>query len=238
LETLKRSWTGEAPANPSDLRLRVGEYEDLLKIAMSSGGYGNLVLADCLRRLSITLLSDYLLARPAEHSVVAGILAARRVRLLDASALREMLTEELNLQPLDGQWRLSEKKGDLEEVFGASGSTYRDAIGRMLLGRPTVSSMMTRRDINGLLIRLMEDESAERVSLAGFAEFLNQGGRFEDIRLDDVRPFLQVMEKERRRFQFPPMGINMLRVEQLDLMLRSFQARGGKAAPFAAVIGQ
>jgi hypothetical protein len=238
IETLKQSWTGEVAATPQDLRSQVGQYEGLLKTVTVSGGYGNLILADCLRRLSITLLTDYLLTHPAEHDVVAEILASDRVRLLDSPALRDTLSDELKLQPLTGQWRLSEKRADLEAVFSADGSTYQNELGRMLLGRPTVSKMMAKRDVKGLLIRLVEDESTDRVSLAGFAEFLNQGGRLEDVHLDNIRPFLDVMEKEQRRFQFPSMGINMLRVEQLDLLLQNFNRRGGRAAPFAVIIGQ
>jgi hypothetical protein len=147
-----------------------------------------------------------------------------------------VLRDELGIQPPAGGWRLSAKREDLERVFHSAGSNFQDQMGRMLIGRPTVSTLTASRDVNGLLVRLIEDEAAERVTLAGFAEFLSKGGGFDDIRIDDVRPFLRVMKADRRRFQFAPLGINMLGAEQLDLMLRSFKARQGKAVPFAAVI--
>jgi hypothetical protein len=174
LETVKQSWTGELAASPSDLRLRVGQYEDLLRNVALSGGYGNLVLADCLRRLSLTLLTDYLLTYPTEHEAVTSILAMDRVRLLDSPAVRNLLGDELKFQPPAGQSRLSEKREDLDLAFRKDGSTYRKEIGRMLLSRPTISHLTTRPDVSGLLLRLIEDEAEERVILAGFAEFLKR----------------------------------------------------------------
>ncbi len=41
-----------------------------------------------------------------------------------------------------------------------------------------------------------------------------------------------------RRFQFQPLGINMLRVEHLDSMLRRFHSWGGKPISFGAIIEQ
>jgi hypothetical protein len=236
LDTISRSWPGERPVSPSDLRIRVGEYEELLKTVTTSGGYGNLVLADCLRRLGLALLSDYLLTFPGDHSVVAEILAMDRVRLLDAPSLHNLLNDELKLQTPPGGWRLSQRRESLEIVFRSGASTYRNEIGRLLVDRPTLSKLTARRDVNGLLVRLIEDEAEEKVVIAGFAEFLKQGGHFEDLRADDVRPFLQVMEGERRRFQFSPLGINMLRGEHLDQMLRQFQSRSGKPARFDAIV--
>src|SRR5580658_3044523 len=87
---IKESWTGEAVDAPGELRSKVGQYEDLIRTVTDSGGYGNLVLADTLRRLSITLLTNYLLTYPAEHAAVADILAADRVRLLDSPAVAGM----------------------------------------------------------------------------------------------------------------------------------------------------
>ena len=120
----------------------------------------------------------------------------------------------------------------------ATGSSYRDTTARMLFGDLHVSDLTTHRDLAGILLRLIGEESAERVSLAGFVEFLKRGGRLEDIRLDDVRPFLQVMQGEEAKFQFPPLGNTSLRAAHLNALVRAYTPRGRKEASFSLVIAE
>ena len=96
-QVIKESWTGEAMENPDELRFRVGPYEDLIRTVTGSGGYGNLALADCLRRLSLSLLIRYAVTHPLEYEAVGDLLSKDRVRLLDCPATGDMVAEELKL---------------------------------------------------------------------------------------------------------------------------------------------
>ena len=82
LANIEEGWTGEAIENPEDLRFKVGRYEDAVRTLTDAGGYGNLVLADTLRRLSFALLARYLVTHPGEHAVVAAepVRGVREVR--------------------------------------------------------------------------------------------------------------------------------------------------------------
>jgi len=70
LDALKRSWSGELPTNAADLRLQVGQFEDVVRAVTASSGFGNLVLADTARRLDLVLLSHYAVMHPSEHAIV------------------------------------------------------------------------------------------------------------------------------------------------------------------------
>ena len=129
---LKQSWSVEAADNPSDLRFRVRQYEDLIKTVTDAGGYGNLVLADTARRLSLGLLSQYVVTHPSEYATVGDLLADLRIRLLDCPATSDMIADELGLAPPSGSWHLSEGKQDLVLIFGNDGSSFRTAGGSSL----------------------------------------------------------------------------------------------------------
>src|SRR5579862_5657260 len=58
-ETIKRSWTGQEIQNAEELRFRAAQYEDIIRMVTDAGGYGNLVLADSLRHMSLALLYRY-----------------------------------------------------------------------------------------------------------------------------------------------------------------------------------
>ena len=46
IEVLREDWKNPFPETPEDLRRRVREYEDMVRLVVQSGGYGNLLLAD------------------------------------------------------------------------------------------------------------------------------------------------------------------------------------------------
>jgi hypothetical protein len=234
-EAIRQTWTGEAVDSPGELRSKVGRYEDLVRTVTDSGGYGNLLLADTLRRLSVGLLVRYVMAHPSDYAVVGEILETNRVRLLDCAAVGNMLTEELKLAPPSGQWHLSESQKELELIFIADGSSLHEAGLGMLVGGPGPSSLIAKRDITALLSRLMATESTERMVLAGFLEFLKQGGTVADL-----GSFEHIMAKEKSRFQFPPLGVSdaTIRVGYIAALLKAYQPWEGRAVPFSALVGE
>ncbi|SPF54455.1 hypothetical protein SBA4_640016 [Candidatus Sulfopaludibacter sp. SbA4] len=215
-----------------DLQFRVQQYEDLVQTISGSRGYGNVLLADCLRRLSLTLLIEYALAHPSENEAIAEILKPGRTRLLDSPAVGTMLAEELNLVPPREAWHLSKSREEIEQVFRATGSTYAKENGRILLGLPSTSTLANRRDVYGVLLRVLESDMLECVHLPGLIEFRRLGGRLEDLDPNDIRPYWRVMERDMRRFQFPPFGINMLRPGHLGSLVQGFDPHGKKLNTF------
>lgn len=231
-EIVKESWTGEPAENADELRFRVGQYEDLIQAVTQSGGYGNLALADTSRRLSLFLLISYAVAHPSEYAAVGDLLGKERVRLLECQATGDMVTEELKLAAPSGKWHLSDGRDELDLVYRADGSRAHEEGGRSLLHMPVESKLMSKRDISGLLHRLVADEMVERLSLAALVEFLKRGGS-----LTDLKSFYRVMGKETIRFQFPPLGIREANLAYLDLLIEGVREFEGKPVPFASVIG-
>jgi hypothetical protein len=130
-DIIRSSWTGEDAKKPDDLRFKVRQYEDLVRTATESGGYGNILLADCLRRLSLALPVRYGLAHPSEYAAVGNILEQERVRLLDCGAIGDMLMEELRLAPPSGGWHLAESREELDLIFRSDGSSLTNEAGRV-----------------------------------------------------------------------------------------------------------
>jgi hypothetical protein len=228
---IKGNWTGEEILSQNDLDFKVRQSEDLLVTVAHSAGYGNVLLADCLRRLSQTRLIEYALGHPAESEALAAMLR-RRGRLLDSPVVASMLAEELKLDPPNNTWHLVDSREEIETVFQATGSPLRQENRRLLFGLPNTSDLMKKRDVPGLLLRLMESDSIECVHLPGLIEFQRLGGRLEDLRPNSVKPYLSVMEREMRRFQFAPIGINMLRQEHLTSLQAGFDPQGRKLNRF------
>jgi hypothetical protein len=232
-DVIRRSWTGEVPTNSDNLRFMVAQYEDMIRITTESGGYGNLVLADSLRRLSLSLLLRYAVTHPSEYEAVGDILEKDRVRLLDCPATGEMVTEELNLAPPSGKWHLSENREDLDLIFRTNGSNVRNETGRTLFDPPVPSKLIHQRDVNGLLHRLLTDDMFERVSLAALIEFLRRGGT-----LTDLKSFDRVMRKQVERFRFPPLGIDRVWVDHVEALIEAVRKWEGKdIIPFSAIVG-
>jgi len=231
-EAIRGSWTGEEVMSIADLRGRVRQYEDLIATVTGSPGYGNALLADCLRRLSLTLMVEYALGHPAENDAIGELLRTDRVRLLDCDTVQGMLSEELKIDRPPGGWRIVESRQQFDSLFQGGGTTYGKEMRRVFWAVPGTSALINKRDVYALLIRIVETETLERVELSGLIEFRRLGGRLEDLDGNDVRPFLRVMEHDRRRFQFLPAGINMLRQEHLGQLRDEFDPQGKKVNGF------
>jgi hypothetical protein len=233
MESIKQSWTGIEPASASELKFQVQQYEDLVRTVSRSSGYGNVILADCLRRLSLTLMANYAMAHPSDNVTIEDLLKSKGPSLLDSAAMTTMLAEELELNPPNGSWHLSTDRRQVDLVFNTSGSTYRNAIGSILIRRaPTNSAMMGRRDVAALLARVIETEAVASVHLPGLIQFRKLGGLIEDLDPNDVRPYMRLMQHDLYKFQFPPLGITMLGEEYLSELAAAFGPNAKKPNAF------
>ena len=69
------------------------------------------------------------------------------------------------------------------------------------MGLLSPSKMMGKRDVSALLFRLIEDEMLARCILPALVEFLKRGGS-----LAKMESFNKLMEDQRTRYAFPPLG--------------------------------
>jgi hypothetical protein len=149
LRSLRAGWSEELPQSSSEFRARVWQLEDVSRSVSDAGGYGNLLLAEAARRLSLALVAGYAVRHGADHEVVGDLLStSRRVRLLDCPAVSEMLKDELELTPPSGGWRLSESWDHLKVVLAADGSTPRDLGFARMLRKPGLTSLLEKRGLS------------------------------------------------------------------------------------------
>jgi hypothetical protein len=165
LGALRLAWTGKIPGAFDELRFQVNQYEDFVLTVTSSGGYGNLVLADSGRRLSLLVTSYFAVLHPSDRPEIAQLLGGRRVRLLECPATIDMIRQELNIAPPPGGWRISERRADLESILRSNGSTVAKEAGRLLISPPGPEKLLAKRDVNLLLMRLAYDEELELSTL-------------------------------------------------------------------------
>ena len=229
LDSIEEGWTGEVIENPEDLRFKIGRYEDAVSTVTPAGGYGNLVLADTLRRLSFGLLSRYLVTHPSEYAAVADILGSDRVNLLECVAIGDMISEELKLVPSSGAWRFASSREEAELVYTADGTTRSDQGRRSFFGTGAPTSMVARRDVSGLLTRLIDDAYIDKV-LRAFVAFLSRGGTIEEI-----ASFSRLMADQRDKLRFAPTGasISASNIGGLISMVRIWD---GKPIPFSQLV--
>jgi hypothetical protein len=228
LANIEEGWTGEAIENPEDLRFKVGRYEDAVRTLTDAGGYGNLVLADTLRRLSFALLARYLVTHPGEHAVVANVLGSDRINLLECPATGDMISAELKLPPPSGTWHFASSFEEVELVYRADGTTRIEAGRRSFFGAAGPTSMVARRDVSGLLTRLIHDSNGDTI-LRLFAEFLRRGGTIANF-----ESFTRIMADQRDKLQFRPGdSIGASNIGGLITMVRMW---GEKPVRFSQVV--
>jgi hypothetical protein len=229
---LKQSWTVEAVESPGDLRSRVRQYEDLIRTVTDAGGYGNLVLADAARRLSLGLLGHYAVMHPTEYLAIGELLPDVRIRLLDCHATSDMIAAELGLAAPSGSWHLSEGKEELALIFGRDGSSFHSAFGSALLGTP--SKLMGTRDVSALLYRLTESEMLARCGLPALVEFLKRGGTLANV----LKSFNMVMADQGTKFAFPPFGEQRIYGDSIYMLVNAVRKENGNALPFRGLVGE
>lgn len=188
-----------------DLQFKVRQYEDLIGTIGQSSGYGNVLLLDCLRRLSLTMMLEYAVGHPSENEALAAMRKGR-TRLLDSPAVAAMLVEELNMSPPGGSWHLSENRQQIDFVFQSKASDFGAQSSRLLFGLSKTADLMRSRDVYGVLLRLIEVDAVECAHLPGFLQFRTLGGRMEDAL--KVARYDPPMESAMLKFRFAPLGIN------------------------------
>ncbi len=237
---IKQDWPGALSENAYDLRLNVHHYEDLIRKAVQSGGYANLLLADALRKLSDSLLVQYIVAYPYEYAVVGELLESDRTRLLDSPAVKELIADDLKVAPPADGWHLSARWEDWDLLFRKSGLSMSQEMDRVVWGEGfkglSVSKFVGQRDVPGLLITIRLTEKVERYALPGLVAFLRLGGKLEDLTTGDPTRFLMVMGRQVEKFSFRPMGLTVLSAGDLAVLVKLFGPYTHKPVPFGRII--
>ena len=191
-------------------RDEISAYLALSKQLRNSGGYANLVLGDSLRRLAICHAVRYLI----ESRDVAPWKAIPDMRQIwiAKEPIRALIAEEdrtLDLSALDAASD-TELLDRSFAILGANAATITSQ-----LSSTTASTLLDNASLVLLIQRLSVTDFISAVSLPGLVEFLSRGGMLEQLRTDDVRPFLSIMNGDEKRYFYAPLGVDHLYVEHL-----------------------
>ena len=175
---------GERPEsmNAVGLKVKLNNYEALIRKVLDSGGYGNVVLAESLRRLSLATIGGLLVRRQLVDAEMTRLIKADRVSLWNSSAFQRLLADEA--AALKYRQTIPVDVEDAYKMWGIAplGEVMREALS-------TAKPLDQDRSVLRLATRILDGEATQEVSVAGLAEFLRRGGKIQDIRLDDVPPF-------------------------------------------------
>src|ERR1035438_4973802 len=119
LSAVKAGWVGRVSPSPSGVRLDFERYDRLLSAEPAAGGYGNLMLAWCVRTITNTMLRQHLGKYPSDWTLARELLNPPRTPLISCSATTAMIENELHMAPPAGGWRLIEDQKQIFEVFRA-----------------------------------------------------------------------------------------------------------------------
>lgn len=225
---IKSSWTEDPEMGAVWVRRQVERYDSLFLKVSGATGYGNVVLGDCLRRLSLSSLLTFLVRHPSEYAAVADLLGRSAALQVDSRAIQSMLVEELGVTPKGDVWRLADDKAELDSVFRACGTTTNEAFQRSPWAPMRVSDLMRNRDVAALLTRLVDADLVARVGLPGLFRFLSRGGRITDLSREDTRPFSAALGLDRFELQFKSLGINAVTAGRVLALVEAFRSEGNQ----------
>jgi hypothetical protein len=229
LGAMNAAWTGLPPASAGDFRLTIQHYEEAVRTTLNTGGYGNVILAMKLRRMSQTMAARYVILHPSQAQDVQEILQKDRICIIDSTAVAEMIAEELGVRRSLTAPKLSEDRDELRQLFVADGTTYDRAMDS-LFGGLNSAQWMVKRNISELLVGLLADEFEYRVTFAALLEFLKRGG---DTRTPES--FGAVIGRDYLQYHFAPFG------RQINVDVRGLLRRDsflGTPMPFKLVVGE
>jgi hypothetical protein len=129
-----------------------------------------------------------------------------------------------------GKWHLSEDRKELDLIYRTDSTSLRDVQGMALIEGAAPSKLMARRDVSGLLHRLVTDEWLEHFLLPSFIEFLRRGGT-----PTDPASFNRVMADRKDSLRFPPTG-DTIGSSNIEALISGFRKWDGKALPFAEFV--
>src|ERR1035438_419556 len=191
LSAVKAGWVGRVSPSPSGVRLDFERYERLVSAETAAGGYGNLMLAWCVRTITNTMLRQHLGKYPSDWTLARELLNPPRTPLISCSATTAMIENELHMAPPAGGWRLIEDQKQIFEVFRADGHV--EVGGAWWFLPPKMTEMLGRRDVSGLVMNMMFADAGDFEVLAGLVEYLSRGGSLDDFPIQGNPKFRQLM---------------------------------------------
>ena len=117
----------------------------------------------------------------------------------------QKLKAGVNLTPL-------EDKDARQQILLALGTTMGDVYRKFATNQGGTSNLINNPDIGVLLLRMGPTDIIAQVDLAALIDFVEHGGKYSDIRRDDVRPFKSVMNGREGLYKS-----EMMHIKQADV---------------------
>ena len=219
-----RAYEKTTPEDEKDSEEAASVYNNLSVGLQKSGGYINLCLADAANRLAVARLSKLLINNPALVNEVKA--SADSLQCISFSAPRfvQMLQDEssagfpsmLDVAHLDA-------KNAKKQIYAALGTTQDQIDYQFINNQAGTSVIINNVNIGVLLERLGETEAVDQCFLAALIDFVEHGGQYKDIRLNDVRPFRAIMQGREQLYKSDLLGINHTHAGIIMTVMKQFQ---------------
>ena len=115
----------------------------------------------------------------------------------------------------------------IPQLLSAVGSNFDTELGLLATPAAKTSAMITHQQVGLLLLRMGMTDFLANVDLAALLDYVEHGGKYEDIRLDDVRPFKAVMKGREKMFHSDVMNIEHTSVGYLFVFLQQMKNNAG-----------
>lgn len=205
-------------------------YGGLGKILYRSGGYTNLLLLDSMNRCALTRLTHFLVNHPQDYEKCQPFLDRLQIPRLSHEEFRSLLSEESSIQDASDQIENIQKVGLLKFVAGIKANEPSMKNPELMDTRTTF--LLKEGDYRGLLGRLIDPLRIYKIGLPGMIEYLQRGGRFEDIGMyaGNMSLFRNLMGESLQKFRLELTGDKRFGPVNLSVLIRMF-----KDAPYQNV---
>jgi hypothetical protein len=219
-----RAYEKSVSRQETDSEKAVAIYGSLSRGLQNSGGYINFCLADTVNRLALARLSELLINYPSLVNEVKTAFANLTSVRFSTPQFVQMIGDEPAQKLKTGvNLTLLEDKDARQQILHALGMTMGDVYRKFATNQAGTSNLINNPDIGVLLLRMGETDIIAQVDVAALIDFVEHGGEYSDIRLDDVRPFRTTMNGREGLYKSEMMHINQTNVGYLSDFMKQLK---------------
>ena len=219
-----RAYEQTTPEDEKGSEEAVSVYNTLSIGLQNSGGYINLCLVDAANRLAVARLSKLLINNPTLVKEVKA--SADSLQCISFSAPRfvQMVQDESTVGfPSTLYITHLNAKNAKKQIYAALGITQDHVDYQFINHQAGTSALISNVNIGVLLERLGETEFIDQCFLAALIDFVEHGGQYKDIRLNDVRPFRAIMQGREQLYKSDLLGISHTHAGIIMSIMKQFQ---------------
>ncbi len=195
-------------------------YRNMRTSLLKSGGLQNLLLANLIDRISLSHICSQLVEHPNQHDEAGQYLHILNIPPYSACEIANEFNKEVRISmslPLFDVSSEVEAQKSLESEFNNYSALLSE------IRTISTSEGLFEKPRNLLFFqRLKEVAIMNEVALPALIVFFKRGGIPEDLRLDDITRFKEIMGVEREKFVNVNLGVRRLYASHLKILVDEY----------------